>query len=96
MMEHHHAGRDSSITMQFIGIPVPVERSPPNPSEVGLGPGVPQPRPLWAGDWAPGLAPTPETEPWGRSWGVQGAWAPVTEGTDDESRLDTYPGPAAG
>lgn len=55
-----------------------------------------QPRPLWAGGWAPGLAPTPETEPWGRSWGVQGAWAPVTEGTDDESRLDTYPGPAAG
>ena len=56
MVEHHNAGRDSSIIIQFTGIPVPVKRSPPNPSEVGLGPGVPQPYPLWVRVW-----------PWG-SW----------------------------
>ena len=27
MVEHHHAGRDSSIIIQFIGIPLPVKSS---------------------------------------------------------------------
>ena len=54
------------------------------------------PRPLWVGGWAPGLAPAPETEPWGRSWGVREPGPLSLKGLMMDPLLDAYPGPAAG
>lgn len=50
--------------------------------------------PSVGGEWAPGLAPTPETEP-GAAPERSESLGPVTEGPDDDSRLDLS-GPAAG
>ena len=52
--------------------------------------------PLWAGEWAPGLAPAPETEPWGRSWGSREPGPLCLKGLMMNPCLDTYPGPASG
>ena len=52
--------------------------------------------PAVGGGAVPGLAPAPETEPWGCSWGVREPGPPSQKGLMMDPLLDAYPGPAAG